>query len=691
MAAPDRLIAILSSNYRGDMLYMDNNNAKGARLSGQKALVNEADPGAPKDKKYDRRLFLKMTGAAAGTVAAASMLGGLSGTAEASCGTGSSTMTPLDPLTIPKYVNPLVIPPVYDLKVGEVKVDAAKLLQQILPLKNASGQPTGFGPTTVYAYGGKVIDPVTGKTVSFRHSPGATFLVKKGVPTKVEWINNISGPHFLAVDPTIHRANPNKMATPRPPFKAFPPGYLTAQDPVPMVTHLHGAEVSSFYDGGPNVWFTRNGKVGPQFTTRHYIYPNSQEATSMFYHDHAPGMTRLNVFAGLAGFWVIQDPKDRIAPLLPNGKYWLPMAIQDRSFAVKDACGNNELNFGNVGDVPSVHPYWIPEFFGDAIMVNGHTWPFVNVDRGQYRLTLLNGCNARFLNLFFDNGMSFVVIGSDGGYLQSPVRESSLILLPGGRIEILIDFSNIAAGTEIILRNNANAPYPDGDPADPNTVGQIIKFKVGSAKGFVPKKLPSSLNPTLCGPEWPALRPGGLKRIVTLNEQLDMMGNPLGLFLNGQMWDAPASETPKNGTTEDWYFVNLSGDAHPMHLHLVQFQIVSRQDFNADQYLIDWLNLNKNGLMNGMLPFKMTWKTKVLPFEPYLTPGSKTFADPDEHGWRDLVRALPGQVTQIRVRFKKQDGQPYPFDPTTGPGYVWHCHIVDHEDNEMMRPMIIKK
>jgi hypothetical protein len=256
-----------------------------------------------------------------------------------------------------------------------------------------------------------------------------------------------------------------------------------------------------------------------------------------------------------------------------------------------------------------------------------------------------------------------------------------------------VDFSSIAAGTKIVMKNDAPAPYPTGTVPDPKTVGQIMQFRVGSAKGFPPAKLPSSLNPTLCGPEWPALRPGGLKRILTLNELLDKTppNNSLGLFLNGQMWDGMVSETPKNGTTEDWYFVNLTGDAHPMHLHLVQFQIVSRQDFNATKYNTDWMALNKNGLTNGQLPFKMTWQTKVLPFEPYLIPGTKTLAEPDEKGWKDIVRTMPGQVTQIRVRFKQQSGTPFPFDPTTGPGYVWHCHIVDHEDNEMMRPMIVKK
>ena len=268
-----------------------------------------------------------------------------------------------------------------------------------------------------------------------------------------------------------------------------------------MVTHLHGGEVPSIFDGGPNVWFTRNGKVGPQFSTRHYVYPNSQEATSMFYHDHALGMTRLNVFAGLAGFYVIQDPNDRIAPLLPNGKFWLPLAIQDRSFAVKDACGNNELDFGNVGDVPTVHPYWIPEFFGDVMMVNGHTWPFVNVDRGQYRLTILNGCNARFLHLSFSNGMSFVVIGSDGGYLQAPVRETSLYVVPGsphGNSGRLLERQGL--GTEIIMRNDAAAPFPGRHCAGPEHRRPNHEVHRGPQRlGFKPRTLPAQLNPTLAG------------------------------------------------------------------------------------------------------------------------------------------------------------------------------------------------
>ena len=468
---------------------------KSTMSTGQKALVKETDSGATKNKKYDRRAFLRMTGAAAGTVAAASMLGRLSGSAEAACGGGTMTGTPLDPLSIPKYVNELVIPPVYDLNVSEVRVDAAKTVQQILPLKRQDGSSTGFGPTTVFAYGGIVKDPQTGQSVFFRHSPGATFLVTKGKPTKVEWINNIIGPHFLAVDPTIHWANPNNIAAPTPPFKAFPPGYLNAQDPVPIVTHLHGGEVPSAFDGGPDTWFTNNGKIGPKFVTRHYVYPNGQEATSMFYHDHALGMTRLNVLAGLAGFYIIQDPKDEIAPLLPSGKFSLPLAIQDRSFYVKDECGNNELAFPNVGVVPEVHPYWAPEFFGDTIMVNGHTWPFVNVDRGQYRLSLLNGSNARFYNLFFSNGMSFIVIGSDGGYLQSPAQVNSLYPpagLAGGDTGRLLE---CGTGHRDHHAERCGGPVPGRRSGGPGHGGPDHQVQGGQQQGLCTKELARSVEP----------------------------------------------------------------------------------------------------------------------------------------------------------------------------------------------------
>ena len=289
------------------------------------------------------------------------------------------------------------------------------------------------------------------------------------------------------------------MATPAPPFKAFPSGYLTAQDPVPMVTHLHGAEVPSVYDGGPDVWFTRNGKYGPQFTTRHYVYPNGQEATSMFYHDHAPGMTRLNVFAGLAGFWVIRDPEDQIAPLLPDGKYWLPMAIQDRSFAVKDPAATTSSSSATRATSPTCTRTGCRSSSATSSWSTAIPGPIVDVDRGQYRLTILNGCNARFLRLSFDNGMSFVVIGSDGGYLQAPVRESRLCVLPGSRMEMLVDFSNVAAGTEIILVNDAPRPSRRAPCRTRTPSARSSSSGWAASQGFMPEEAAGAAEPDAAG------------------------------------------------------------------------------------------------------------------------------------------------------------------------------------------------
>jgi FtsP/CotA-like multicopper oxidase with cupredoxin domain len=279
------------------------------------------------------------------------------------------------------------------------------------------------------------------------------------------------------------------------------------------------------------------------------------------------------------------------------------------------------------------------------------------------------------------NGMKFIQIGSDGGFLSKPVELTSLLLAPAERADILVDFSDINPGTTILLRNDAKAPFPDGDSPDPDTVGQIMQFSVpiNSPQPVEPTKLPYILN---CITK---LKPNAPARILTLNEAMGPNG-PTMVLLNGQMWSAPITETPKVGSTEEWCIVNLTMDSHPIHLHLVQFQLLDRQNFKAEEYKSKWEELN------GMVP--LHHKSKVLPIEPYLL-GKPEDPEANEKGWKDTVRMNPGQVTRIVVRFAPQDiptqgvspGENYyPFDPSSGPGYVWHCHILDHEDNEMMRP-----
>jgi spore coat protein A, manganese oxidase len=577
----------------------------------------------------------------------------------------------LDPKSIPKYVNQLVIPPVFkptvlrDPMTGQIghsyRINVTEFQQQILP--------PGFGTTKVFGYGGIIQDQNAGREVYFRGTPGPTFEAIRGIPVHVQWINNLTDSIFLPVDPTIVWANPNSMPIPRPPFPSYPPGFPQAQKPVPIVTHLHGGETPSYFDGNPDAWFTADGRTGMAFVTNQYSYLNLQQPTTLWYHDHTVGINRLTIYAGLAGFYLLRDTNDPIAGSLPSRENEIPLILQDKSFN-----HDGSLYYETVGDNPSIHPYWVPEFYGNTITVNGKVWPNLNVKPQQYRFRLVNGSTARFYHLKLSNQQKFIQIGSDGGYLPQPVELSSLLISPAERADILIDFSTLTPGTTVILMNTANAPFPSGDPADPQTVGQIMQFTVTNEKVLAPKKIPPILN------NIPKLNPT-ITRTLTLFE-LEGPNGPLTVTLDGQLMRNPVSELPRAGTTEDWQVVNLTDDTHPIHLHLVQYLLVSRQKVRSDAYLKDWEKLNQT-TPPGTPPYFI--KPKVLPIERYLQ-GQPTAPPLNEKGWKDTIQMNPGEVTTIRVRFTSQDGSPYPFDPSLGPGYVWHCHILEHAGNEMMRP-----
>jgi len=602
----------------------------------------------------------------------------------------------LDGETIPKFVDPLPIPAVWAPRVIDdgaglrhaYTIDVTERVQQVLP--------AGYPATKVWAYGGAARLP--DGTVDERHRswPGASFEATRGVPVEVTWINGLAGvSHLFTVDPTLHWADPKRMGMPRPPFAAAPGGYPEAQSPVPLVTHLHGGIVPSTDDGHPLAWFTPDGAHGPAYATRApaaagaavFRYPDAQPAATLWYHDHALGITRLNVLAGLAGFYLLRDPADALAASLPGGAYEIPLLIQDRSFHA-----DGSLAFPTEGVNPGVHPYWAPEFFGDVIVVNGKSWPRLEVEPRRYRFRLLDGSNARFYDLRLRttgdhpmDGPPLVQIGTDGGYLPAPVELAHLLMGPGERADVLVDFSALSPGTTLLLQNAAASPYPGGTPADPEGTAQILRITVKDAPAVVPAPLPDTLA------AMPALVPDRPPRHLALFE-VQGEGGPLMVTLNGQTWDAPASETPVVGSTEDWIVANATEDAHPIHLHLVQFQLVSRQPFDRDGYAAAFR------ARNGALPREGA----VEPIDPaaYLRSAPVPPA-PAELGWKDTIIMYPGEVTRIRVRFAPPDApacgasapaagvNAYPFDPTVGPGYVWHCHILDHEDNEMMRPLLI--
>lgn len=500
--------------------------------------------------------------------------------------------------------------------------------------------------------------------------------------------------------------------------------------------------------------------AGPGYVTDVYEYPNTQEAATLWFHDHALGTTRLNVYGGLAGFYFLRDPLN-VPANLPGGpddftviddsdplnpkeiKAEIEIVIQDRIFDT-----NGQWFFPDFPPLNPEHPFWNPEFLGDVIVVNGKTWPFMNVEPRRYRFRLLNGSNARFYRMWLENmitatpGPVFWQIGTDGGLLDTsvkldrmdPINPLFLLLAPGERADLIIDFAGLE-GQTLTLRNNARAPFPKGVAAYPQTVGQIMQFRVGNT---VTAGSDPSYNPATAGPG--SLRPNNpikwlynpntlvvtpaqdVTRQLTLNEVMGP-GGPLEVLLNNTKWEGMMStnaggitEMPQRGSTELWEIINLTADAHPIHLHLVQFQLVSRQKFNFNKYVKLYDSMFPAVTFNGVtypggvfipaygppLQYDPGTPGAILGGNPNLTPysqGPARPAEPNEMGWKDTVIMYPGEVTRIIVRWAPTDedtGVPQPgneyfaFDSTTDPGYVWHCHILDHEDNEMMRPYKVR-
>jgi spore coat protein A len=498
------------------------------------------------------------------------------------------TMAPaLDVSTLAQFVDPLPIP---DLARREGTRPSPADPKQTVPFYRIQAQPIAskvhrdLPPTKFWSFGPS--------------APGPTFETRSGDPLLVEWVNALPNEHFLPVDHTIHGAEADKPA-------------------VRTVVHLHGAKTGPESDGYPEDWIVP-GK------SSFYYYPNQQDAAMLWYHDHTLGINRLNVYAGLFGTFLIRDSVED-ALNLPKGKYEVPLALYDRLLT-----RDGQLLYPVSPDPQSP---WIPELSGNAILVNGKLFPYLEVEPRRYRFRVLNASNARFYHLSLvdktsANNAPFHQIGTDQGLLPAPVPLTSLEIAPGERADLVVDFSQ-HRGEQLILKSDAFV---------------VMQFRVSAAKVSDASSLPSALRPVTKIPESQAVQ----TRLLTLDEYVNKSGNPVMLMLNASHWSLPVTEKPVLGSTEIWTLINPTNDSHPIHLHLVRFQILDRQNYEP------WLFQTKRQLH-------------------FLGPPQPP--DPNEAGWKDTVRADSRMVTRIIVPFTGYTGR-----------YVWHCHILEHEDNEMMRP-----
>ena len=705
-----------------------------------------------------RRDFLKLSGAGVLSLYAATH-GKFALRAQAAIPGGT-----LDPLIVPKFVTPLLIPPVMpraailhqkgSKPIDYYEISMKQIEEQILPTLDINGNP--LGKTTVWGYG--AVSGMGKNPLLVHNAPSLTIEAEVNRPVRVKWINDLKDnhgnylPHLLPVDPTLHWANPPGGAMHRdhrPDFtgKTYVPlaefvdpdtQYTQYTGPVPIVTHVHGAVgVGDDSDGYAEAWYLPSGNPpagysdrgtwydffagkaaanysvawGPGFAT--FQYPNLNRASTIWYHDHALGMTRLNVYAGPAGFYIIRggpsgdkavlDSQTGLPAILPGpapkegdkfppnkAYYEIPIAIQDRSFNANSSLfyPNTRILFDGIVNpyIPDgeFSPIWNPEFFGNTIMVNGNTWPFQTVEQRRYRFRFLNGCQSRFLILDFNDipGVEVWQIGNEGGFLAEPVNLTAtngnrLLMGLAERADLIVDFTNVSIGNYVLANVGPDEPFGGGVPvlleegqepaegefavSDPASTGQIMQFRVAPMPvGTVDPTTPPRF---LRLPAITPLPPETVIRKLALiemagfgadNEQNEVEGPVealLGTVEDGftveRKWMDPVTENPVVGATEVWEIYNTTADAHPMHIHEITFEVVNREGL----------------VLNG---------EEVE--QPIDLDGNVTAPEPWETGFKDTVIAYPGQVTRVRAQFN-HPGQ-----------FVWHCHIVEHEDNEMMRP-----
>jgi spore coat protein A len=579
----------------------------------------------------------------------------------------------LDPDIHPKFVNDLPNPAKLDFTKGKGKVTLGMYqTTQWLGLVDDSGDPL---MTTVWGYG------KNSRSVTY---PGPTIIAKEDVPLDIRWNNNLpSSGHILPVDLTMHMAHPSGVST----------ADFYAAGNIPTVVHLHGGHTESASDGLPEAWFTQNFETkGPFFVKRTSHYDNDQEGATLWYHDHALGITRLNVYAGLAGFYILRDNNELNMiknDVLPSGNYEREIVIQDRMFynngelflPSKDGDPFFDGILDGVADLGGVEPSIVAEFFGDFIIVNSIAWPKLNVKKNKYRFRMLNGSDSRVYKLeILDTGspITFYQIGTDNGFLEYPVPLTELILAPGERADLIVDFTNLS-GSLTMVNTGPDEPFKGANFNTDITrpTGQIMQFNVKNGGNPPTFSIGSGTNLNTIAP----LTQTGPTRKLALFEGSDDKGRlqPLLGVINGDnakdptdvvngslAWFEDITENPDLNDVEVWEVYNATEDAHPIHLHLVTFQILERRPYDA---LVNTQSQAQHDGTTGIGGYVVESSINFT--------GPAEAPAPNEMGWKDTFVVPPGYMGKVIAKFDR-------------PGrYVWHCHILSHEDHEMMRPYYV--
>ena len=522
--------------------------------------------------------------------------------------------------------------------------------------------------------------------------PGPTIEAERRQPVTVEWRNELEGPLPIAVTTAPRYAGADGVPVQcLPGFSGGSPDEHAAALTGHAVVHLHGGLTPASYDG-----WTENFFAPGQRAVFHY--PMDQRGSLLWYHDHVMGVTRFDVYAGLAGLWIVRDEIEREAGLPVGPPFEVPMLIQDRNFGLD---GNGRLT----GQLVHKTDPDVMEAFPPFTIVNGKVWPALDVQPATYRFRLINGSNARTYRLVLVRDGKpeldrITQIGTDHGLLLRSCRlpPDGLVLASAERADLLVDFSGLAPGSELTFLNTAAAPF-NGAPfaaanaeraADPDALlpyPDVMRFRVVSGPA-TPRTIPVGLATDYSSPSAESLATAPHRMILLVERELDGQPNMMTMRelapVEGDYSGATITATigeqtiryravaahfedattffPVLGEQEVWQLINLTGDTHPIHLHLDPFQIISRRPMRYQ--------IPDGGIADVDITASITAERD---------PADKLdhVIDDNERGLKDTVRVNPNEIVEIAVRFTRYSGR-----------YMYHCHILDHEDRDMMRPLV---